>query len=299
VFAALIPRLMGATVILDIHDIVPELYASKFRISQGSLIFRLLVLVERLSVRFSSHVVVANHVWCERLINRSAASPTHCTTIINYPDMRLFRVRPRASSCASEFLICYPGTLSWHQGVDLVLEAMAQLRRDAPGIRLLLLGDGSERNKLAFMAKKLGIETRVRIVGGVPLEAVAETIARVDLGVEPKRKRSFANEALSTKILEFMAVGVPVLAADTYTHRLYFEDRLLQFFESENVDDLSAKILELMCNSSKRNALRARGLEFIRENNWDVKKWEYLDLIDRLMKRPHRNLDTAASPPAA
>jgi len=285
VFATLIPRLMGARVILDIHDIVPELYASKFKVSHRSVLFRLLVLVERLSVIYSDHVIVANHLWHERLARRSGR-PERCSTILNYPDPTIFHWRPRTVAPDNSFVLCYPGTLSSHQGVDLVISAMAQLRNKAPNLKFVILGDGAERERLEAMASEHGLGNRITIQASVSVEKVAEIMANVDLGVDPKLKRSFANEALSTKILEFMAMGVPVLASDTRVHQLYFKDGLIQFFESENVDDLAAKILELMHDSAKCNSFRARGMSFVEQNNWEVKKNEYLDLVDRLVKRP-------------
>ena len=284
VFSTLIPRLMGAKIILDIHDIVPELYASKFQVSHGSLVFRLLLLVEKLSVTYSDHVIIANHLWHERLLRRSGC-PERCSTILNYPDPAIFHWRPRTHAADRWFVMCYPGTLSSHQGVDLVISAMAQLRDKAPNLKFLILGDGAERDALLAMASQHGLGDRVTITGGVPIEKVAEIMANADLGVEPKRKRSFANEALSTKILEFMAMGVPVLASDTRVHKLYFKDGLIQFFESENVDDIAIKILELMHDSARRDALRARGMSFVQQNNWDVRKNEYLDLVNRLVER--------------
>jgi glycosyltransferase involved in cell wall biosynthesis len=178
--------------------------------------------------------------------------------------------------------MCYPGTLSWHQGVDLAISAMALLRDKAPKLKLLILGDGTERERLVALAEENGLADRVTISGGVSIEKVAWVMSSVDLGVEPKRKRSFANEALSTKILEFMAMGVPVLASDTHVHQLYF-DNLIHFFESENIENLAATILALMHDPTRRDALCKRGTEFILENNWDVKKHEYLDLVDRLI----------------
>ena len=67
VFATLIPRLLGARVILDIHDVVPEFYASKFKVDENSLLFRLLVSIEKLSIAFSSHTIIANDLWLERV----------------------------------------------------------------------------------------------------------------------------------------------------------------------------------------------------------------------------------------
>jgi len=279
VFATLIPRLLGARVILDIHDIVPELYAGKFNIGKNSLIFRLLVLVEKLSTKYAHHVIVANHLWCERLIERSVRREK-CSTILNYPDPAVFRRRPRPMRTQDAFVMMYPGTLSWHQGVDLVIEAMARLRNEAPNLKFMVFGDGFEA--LTALARKHGLEDRVVIKEERPVAEVAEAMADVDLGVEPKRKRSFANEAFSTKILEFMAMGVPVLASDTTVHQMYFQDGTVEYFESENVEELAGKILELMRDPAKREALRERGTKLVQNYTWDGKKAEYVNLVDRL-----------------
>jgi glycosyltransferase involved in cell wall biosynthesis len=114
------------------------------------------------------------------------------------------------------------------------------------------------------------------------MEEVAQIMATIDLGVVPKRSDSFGNEAFSTKILEFMAMGVPVLAARTRVDEFYFKEDLLQFFESGRSEDLAAKILYLLRNPSRRAAMVEAGNEFIARNNWDVRKQEYLGLVDRL-----------------
>jgi len=101
----------------------------------------------------------------------------------------------------------------------------------------------------------------------------------------PKRKNSFGNEAFSTKIMEFMAMGVPVVVSNTRIDQYHFNDRLVQFFESGDVADLAARIKLLMADSAKRDMLRLNGLAFIEQNNWDVRKSEYLDLVDSLVDR--------------
>jgi glycosyltransferase involved in cell wall biosynthesis len=281
VFATLIPRIMGARIILDIHDIVPELYASKFSISKSSIVFRLLVIVERISIKYSNHVIIANHLWYERLVQRSAGRE-HCSTMLNYPDPAVFCRRARPARTRDEFIMFYPGTLTWHQGVDLVLGAMDRLRNQAPNLKFIVFGDGSE--SLRALAKEYGLEDRVVIREERPVAEVAEAMADADLGIEPKRKRSFANEAFSTKILEFMAMGVPVLASDTHVHQMYFKEGAVAYFESENIEDLASKILELMQDSAKRDALRARGTTLLQKYNWSDKKTEYLGLVDQLVK---------------
>lgn len=284
VFATIVPRLLGARVILDIHDIVPEFYSSKFNVGESSLVFRLLVMIERLSIAYSSHVIIANHIWYDKLVQRSVRA-NKCTAIINYPDPTIFSPRPDHPRAGNEFVMCYPGTLSWHQGLDLAIEAVGVLRERAPQIRLLLIGDGPERENLKRLIRHRGLSDRITLTGLIPLEQVAVTMARVDLGVVPKRSDSFGNEAFSTKIMEFMAMGVPVLAARTRVDEYYFNDQLIQFFESGNVQDLAAKMLELVENPERREQLRNNCNEFISHNNWGVRQQEYLGLVDRLIAR--------------
>jgi glycosyltransferase involved in cell wall biosynthesis len=273
---------MGAKVILDIHDIIPEFYASKFRISERSLLFRTLLLVERLSAGFSNHVIIANHLWYDKLIHRSVPAKK-CTAIINYPDLSIFSIR-RKSTANGDFVMCYPGTLNWHQGVDLAIRAVAMLREKAPHLKLLIIGDGPDRESLKSLVTELDLGDRVLISGVVPLEMVAETMAGVDLGIVPKRKNSFGNEAFSTKIMEFMAMGVPVVASRTRIDQYYFNDDFVQFFESESIEDLASKILQLVRDSERCADLRASALKFIEMNNWDVRKSEYLGLVDDLVE---------------
>lgn len=282
VFCTLIPRIMGTRVILDIHDIVPEFYASKFRVGEHSLIFRLLVLMERLSTTYSNRVIISNHLWETKLTERSVPLEK-CTTIINYPDLSIFYQRSRLPVANGDFLICYPGTLNQHQGVDVAVRAVALLRDKEPKVKLLIIGDGPDREKLKAIVMKEQIEDRVTFQGFVPMETVAETMGAVDLGVVPKRKDSFGNEAFSTKIMEFMAMGVPVVASNTRIDRYYFSEDLVQFFESDNAEDLAARILDLVNDSARRSALRTNARRFIEQNNWGVKKNIYLDLVDHLV----------------
>jgi glycosyltransferase involved in cell wall biosynthesis len=274
---------MGSKVILDIHDLVPEFYASKFGISHRSLTFRLLVWIEKLSSIGSNHVIISNHLWYTTLTGRSV-KPARCTAIINYPDLSLFYRRPRSSQTSGgDFVLCYPGTLNRHQGLDVAINAVAIVRKTMPDVRFRIIGRGPEREKLQHLIKDQRLEDCVSISDAVPIEQIAEVMANTDLGIVPKRKDSFGNEAFSTKIMEFMAMGVPVVASDTRIDRYYFNDDLVQFCESGNAEDFAAKIVELARSPEKRDALRSSATRFIEQNNWDVKKYEYLDLVDHLL----------------
>lgn len=279
VFAAIVPKLTGTPVILDIHDLLPELYASKFHVSRDSRLFKLLVLIERLSIAFSNHVIIANHLWCERVALRSN-KPRKCSAIRNYPDAKLFHPEP-CKQANGRFLLTYPGTLNWHQGVDVAINAFARIKDQIPEAEFHIYGEGPAKASLVQLAANLGLRDRVIFHDLLPTKEIARVMASTDLAVEPKRAGSeFGNEALSMKILEFMAVGVPVVVSRTKIHAYYYDDSIVKFYDGDNVDELAANIMLLRRDASLRNQLISNASKYVQANNWEVRKKEYLSVVD-------------------
>ena len=126
VFAAWLPRLQGVPVILDIHDILPEFYTSKFGSKPKSAAFRFLQGIEKLSGRFATHVIVANHIWQRRLLSRSLETGK-CTVVLNSPDRAIFKRSAAARIPPKDrFTLLYPGSINWHQGLDLAIRAFGK-----------------------------------------------------------------------------------------------------------------------------------------------------------------------------
>jgi glycosyltransferase involved in cell wall biosynthesis len=291
VFAAIIPRILGAAVILDIHDILPEFYASKCDGGKGSKLFEFLVFVEKVSIRFSDHVIIANHVWYERLLNRSVKADK-LTTINNYPNPDIFFPRER-ERFDRKFVITYPGTLSWHQGVDIALRAFARVSSEIPEAEFHIYGNGAERDNLVQLANDLGLRGRVKFQDFLSIEAIAKVMANSDLAVVAKRAGStFGNEAASTKIMEFMAVGVPVIVSRTKVDTFYHSESTVKFFTSEDVDDLAKSIAMLYRDASLRNKLSSNAIAYTREHSWNQKKNEYFAIVDSLASRRSKNVYT-------
>jgi glycosyltransferase involved in cell wall biosynthesis len=280
VFAAWIPRAMGAKVILDIHDLLPELYASKFGAGAKSKTFRLLALIERLSAAFADHVIVANHIWQQKLISRSVPAEK-CSVFLNYPDLSIFQPRGRTRS-DGKLVVLYHGTLAWHQGLDIAIDAFAKIKDKVPNMELHIYGEGTARESLIQLTRERGISDRVLFHDAIPLREIVRVIENADLGVVPKRKDSFGDEAFSTKTLEFMTLGVPIIVADTKVDRYYFNDQIVTFFSSGNVEDLAKRMLELIHDAGARRKQVDSARDFAREYDWDLKKDEYLGLVNTL-----------------
>lgn len=282
VFATGIAKLLGAKVILDIHDLVPEFYAAKFSMPERSLAVRILKLIEKSASAFADHVIIANDLWLETIIGRSV-DRGKCTAFINYPDLDVFRRSLRTVRDDGEFVLIYPGSLNWHQGLDLAIQAFAIALRDAPGMRFHIYGEGSAKPDLERLVIELGLSKRVFLHPPMPLREIAVVMANADLGVVPKRNDSFGNEAFSTKTLEFMALGVPVLIADTRIDRHYFNDTLVAFFKSGDRQALAAAMSEAYHDRLALARRADRAVLYAEQNAWGVKSPLYLALVRQLV----------------
>ncbi len=280
VFSAWLPKATGAKIILDIHDILPEFFANKFRRPENSIYVRLLKLIEKISARFANHVIVSNHLWCEKAIARSI-SREKCSVFINYVDLNLFRSRRTRND--GRFIMLYHGGWQRHQGLDLAIRAYDKICRPNPGVEFHIYGGGSMKPELEALVRDLGLNDRVLLRESVPAREVADIVANADLGIVAKRADSFGNEAYSTKIMEFMAEGVPVIVSKTKIDSFYFDDSVVRFFESGNEDDLAAAMLDLLKNQDRRESLVHRANEYVARNHWDTRKQKYWHLVDSLV----------------
>jgi glycosyltransferase involved in cell wall biosynthesis len=283
VFSTWRSKLRGSRVLLDIHDIVPEFFGSKFGASGGSLLVRSLKLMERVSAAMANHVILANDLWVKAYSSRSA-KPEKCSVFINYVDERVFRTR-EPKPLSKDPLITFPGGLQWHQGLDIAIRAFGELIKTIPNARFHIYGDGNTKPKLVALVEELGLGGHVKFFDPVSLREVARIMADADLGVVPKRADSFGNEAYSTKIMEFMSLGVPVVVSSTRVDRFYFNDNVVRFFESGNHHALAAAMHEVLTKPELRESLIRNASEYVRLNSWSCHKHSYLELVDSLVER--------------
>ncbi|MCJ7542086.1 MAG: glycosyltransferase family 4 protein [Desulfobacterales bacterium] len=280
VFAAIIPKLFGAKVILDIHDIVPEFYASKFGTNNRSIIYKCLLIIEKISVAFSDHVIISNDIWYQKLISRS--SPTNkCTTVLNYPDEAVFYQREKEKN-KDKFIMIYPGTINTHQGLDIAIKAVSIIKDEIRNFEFHIYGRGPQKDFLASLIEEYGLTDKVFFKTPVSINAIAETMSKADLGVIPKRNDPFGGEAFSTKSLEFMSLGVPVIVSKTKIDQYYFNESVVKFFEPDNEKDLADAILLLMRDKDLRDELAGNAQEFVKDYSWEHKKKIYFDIVDSL-----------------
>ena len=280
VFAGLRLKLRGTPIILDIHDLMPELYESKFAQGGNSVFAFGLRRIEKWSCRFADHVIIANHIWKNTLLER-ALPAARLTALVNNVDLELFPRKTRTRT-DDRIILLYPGTLNHHQGLDIAVNAMPALSREFPKIELHIYGYGPAMPELQEQTKKLNLTDQVKFFEAVLPDEVPLLMTNADIGLVPKRAEGFGDQAYSTKIMEFMSQGLPVVLSRTRIDSMYFDDSVAAFFESGNPDDLARAVRQILVNPDYQRQLSERGFAYAQANSWETMKDVYLDVVDRL-----------------
>jgi|YNPMSStandDraft_1061717.scaffolds.fasta_scaffold02675_3 glycosyltransferase involved in cell wall biosynthesis len=288
VFAALIPRLLGARLILDIHDPTPEFYQSKYREREEHILISLLKLQERLSIALAHHVVTANPHFKDNLVSRGIPAEK-ITVITNQPDPRVF---DRAAFLAERqkvhdrFTLIYPGTIAPRYGLDVAIRAVPELVKYIPELRLLIIGPLSDHAvELMQLADTLGVSDYVEFRHPIPLEEVPHQMALADAGIYPALPDPHMSIAIPGKVLEYAVMGLPIVASRLQILEELFPDESTLFFEPGNVEQFTACVLRLYRAPALRSELVARADRVLAESqSWERERERYLALIRQLVK---------------
>jgi glycosyltransferase involved in cell wall biosynthesis len=288
VFAALVPKLMHAPVLLDMHELMPELYASKFDVPLDHPLPRMLAWVERASVRFADFCLAVSTPCLDRYVSRGSPRRKFAV-VMNTADPVLFQRREsrvgRAEhqpAAGRRQQVASHGTLVERYGFDVLLEAVTEV----PGVRLEILGEGEARPALERLARALGLTDRVVFTGRVPLEQVAGHIGRADVGVVANRSDAFTDLVVPTKLMEYVALGIPVVVARTPAVEAYFDDQAVAFFRAGDPGDLARALAQVLGSESLRSRMVARADEvFTAKFGGDVMPLRYAQTVERLGSR--------------
>lgn len=284
VFVALIPKLTGARVILDLHDLMPEFYAERVQRSMSSLMVRLICWQERLACRFADHIITVTELWRQVLIERGQPADK-VTVVMNVADSRIFHrdTTTEAADRDGRFSLIYHGVMGRRHGLDLALRAINLVRQAVPEIYLTLHGGGEYRGTLASLVDELGLQDHIQFsTRGVPTAELPKLLKRADLGIVPYRNGVFTGGILPTKLMEYVALGIPAIAARTPAIAAYFDETMVQFFTPGDVEDLAHCILALY-SDRKRLAQLAQGAEeFNQRYNWTKIGAKYVALVEWL-----------------
>jgi len=285
VFSALLPKIFGARVILDIHDMMPDFYAASVDGDFNSFPVKLIVWEEKLSCRFADHVICVTENARQALIDRGVPAEK-ISIVMNVADSKIFFRLPDTGypeGNNGKFRLVYHGTMTKRYGVDLLVKAIARVHEEIPDIELMLIGGGEFRDALIKLSEDLGIKNQVFFSPNeVPAAELPAMLRECDFGVVPNLNDPFTDGLLPTKMMEYTALGIPVIAAKTTTIADYFDQDMVLFFEPGNLEDLSAKIIKSHDNPQLGKELIRESDKFNLKYSWEMVAAGYVDLVDRL-----------------
>jgi len=282
IFSGFIPKLFGAKLILDMHEITPEFYISKFGFGTSHPLVKILMLLERISVNFAHAVIVINDPIKHLLLERCKSKP-NMTVVMNTADESVFVSNCRMHSDGNNgFVAMYHGTLTDLYGVDVAIRAMAKLKDDIPDLQFRIFGTETETINLKELADKLGISENVAFMGRVKMEEIPRYIDEADIGIVPIVKDKYIDLSFSNKLAEYVSMKIPVIATRLCSTLEYFTDDAISYFESRDANAMASKILELYTQPHKRLLQAERAFQQYQAIRWPVMEKRYIGLIESL-----------------
>ena len=282
IFSGIIPKAFGAKLVLDMHEVMPEFYMSKFRFGISHPLVKALRLIERTSVRFAHAVIVVNDP-IERLLRKRCRPKSSITVVMNTADESIFASGHRMQAGRNNgFIAMYHGTLTYLYGVETAIRAVAKVKDKIPDLEFRILGSEAEMDKLKDLANELGVSGNVVFVGRVGMEAVPEYIAQADIGVMPTVKDGYIDLSFSNKLAEYVSMKTPAVATRLRSTLEYFTEDAISYFESRDVEALASKILALYMNPQKRLLQAEKAFQQYQGIRWTVMKKRYIGLIESL-----------------
>jgi len=289
VATALVPKALGAKVVLDLHDPMPELMTTIYGIDKESLGVRLIKRLEKWSIARSDLVITVN-LACRDLFAARSCSPEKIGVVMNSPDHEIFPLRTpqlrstSGDSPAKRCVIMYHGSLVHRNGLDLAVEALAQVRLRVPTAELRIYGARNPfLEQVMAEAHAKGLQDCVHYLGPKTLPELVREIDDCDIGVIPNHRNAFTEINTPTRIFEYLVLGKPVIAPRTRGIEDYFGADSLLFFESGDAASLARQIEYVYLHPAAAVKTVERGQKVLLTHTWPREKRVLLDLVSRLL----------------
>jgi len=273
IFLVALPfKLFGVKYIFDHHDANPELYVSKYG-KQGAL-YKILIMLEKLTFRFSDVVIVTNLSYRDLATKRGNLAPENVFVVRNGPSRDAFRAvppNPARKKNGKNYLVGYVGNMSIQDGLDILLEIASHIknsgRRD---IFFTCVGGGTELNKLKKMVEDNDLVDTVLFTGRISDAELLEILSTADVCVNPDRPSEMNDISTMIKIMEYMALGKPIVQYESKEGRFSAGDASLYADKQNYVADFAEKIVWLLERPDIRKKMGEFGINRIQtELAWE------------------------------
>jgi glycosyltransferase involved in cell wall biosynthesis len=283
-FAALPEKLGGVPLLLDLHEDMPEFFRDRFAAPLLRPLLPIVTATARASAAVADHLITVHEPLRQLSIDRGVP-PEKIDVVMNSADGRLFdpsRHEHRPFMADGALRLIHHSNFQRIYGLDPAIEGLARIRPDLEW-RLDVYGDGPWRPQIEAAIARSGTGDRVTLHGRVPIDDLPALLAGADIGLVPSIDEPYLAYSLSTKLLEYAAMGVPIVATDLATFRQHFTDAAIRFVPAGDPRALAAAIEALAADPE---AAVAMGLQARREAvayDWERQAATYRGIVDRLV----------------
>ena len=249
-------KLFGKKFIFDHHDINPELYEAKF--GRRDVFYRLMVGAERLTFRAADVSIATNESYKRIAIQRGGMDPDKVFVVRSGPKLDRLRILPPVDSLRNgrRFLVGYVGVMGKQEGIDLLLEAVRHIVFDLKrtDIQFGLVGGGISLEEMKRLAVSMGVGDHVTFTGRVPDADLLAMLNTADVCVNPDVANAMNDASTMNKIMEYMALGKPIVQFDLTEGRFSAQGASL-YAARNDPKDFGDKIVELLDDPARRKAM--------------------------------------------
>ena len=285
-FAAAALKLAGVPLLLDLHEDMPAFFDDRFRSPRLRPLRPLISGLTRASAAMADAILTV-HEPLRQLSLARGVPPEKVTVVMNSADDRLFdpaRHPRRPFREDGELRLIHHSSLQRIYGLSVAVHAVAMLPSGVDA-RLDVYGDGPYRSHVEAEIAELDVRERVALHGRVPMDELPGLLAGSDLALVPSLPEPYMQYSLSTKLLESVAMGIPVIASDLATFRSHFSDAALRYVAGGDPHALADAIGDLAADPDAAGRLSAEARRQAEPYGWAIQAGRYLEVVDRLADR--------------
>ncbi|KQC14636.1 MAG: hypothetical protein APR63_13745 [Desulfuromonas sp. SDB] len=279
VFSALPAAKTGKKIILNLHDMFPELL---YDLHPNKILFKLALFIERKSIQFSNYCIVVHQEHFNLIKNRSIKNK-NSEIILNTFNPDLYKPDIQKKKKSTSKTLIYSGSSSPRFGLDILIQSVKQLINQNYDIRLKILSGGKSIKHLLKIIEKLNLSDYIEISGDFTnYQNSLQNISLSDIGIVSYRNTTFTNYVLPVKMFEYSYLGLPVITPRLRTICNYFPEDSVFYYTPEDITDLTKQLIKCLDNPGLAQQKSHTAKTIIDNYSWSLDRKKYLKIISKL-----------------
>ncbi len=260
----------GVKYVFDHHDICPELFEAKFGKTSG-LLYKSQLWLEKQTYKHCTFAFVTNESYRKIAIERGKMNPNKVIVLRSGPKLERMRIMPPVESIKRgyKYMVGYLGVIGQQEGIEYLLDAAKYIKEHHNNVFCGIVGSGPHLEALKKQAHDMGLDDCVEFTGRAPDQQMLEYLNTADVCVNSDKYNSMNDKSTMNKILEYMALGKPIVQFDLTEGRYSAQEASL-YAKNNDAEDMARKIMELLDNPELRKKMGAYGRNrVVNELSWE------------------------------